>query len=94
MTVRRLADSDRGYEPLRIRLHEERHARALESQLAALAPLELEQRDGGWEVTVGGFLGDKLVVSVLNAVSNALAGDTTATALVHLNGREYQLQGE
>jgi len=94
MTVRRLADSDRGFEPLRIRLPAERHARALESELAAVAQLELEQRDGTWEVTVGGFLGDKLVVRVLNAVSNALAGDSTATAVVLLNGREYQLQGE
>ena len=81
-------------EPLRIRLSEERHARAVERELGKLAPLELEHRDGNWEVTVDGHLGDKLVVSVLNAVSSALAGDSAATAQVLLNGREYQLQGE
>lgn len=81
-------------DPLRIRLSEERHARALERELGEVTRFDLRRRAGAWEVTVNGDIGDRLVVRVLNAVSSALAGDSTATALVLLNGREYQLQGE
>ena len=80
--------------PLRIELSEERHARALEQELGEVGRLEPERRDGTWEFTVDGVVGDKLVVRVLNAVRSALAGDPTASARVSLDGREYQLQGE
>lgn len=43
---------------------------------------------------MGGALGDKLIVRVLNAVSTALHGEPTATALVFLDGREYQIQAQ
>ena len=80
-------------EPLRVRLNEEHHARALARELDDLSGFELARQDGTWEVTVSGLVGDKLVVRVLNAVSRVLNGETSATALVFLNGREYQIQG-
>ena len=81
-------------QPLRIQLSEERHARVLEQELGELGRLEQERRNGTWEFTVDGLVGDKLVVRVLNAVRTALGDDPTASARVSLDGREYQLQGE
>jgi hypothetical protein len=81
-------------EPLRVRLIDEHHAAALAHELGDLDGFELRPLDGIWEATVDGVLGDRVVVRVLNAVRRALAGDTTARAVVLLNGREYEVDGE
>ena len=78
---------------LRVRLSDERHAVALAQALNDLAGLELEQLDGHCDVTVGGVLGDRLIVRVLNAVRASLGGEPVATALVFLDGREYRVEG-
>lgn len=81
-------------EPLRVRLSHERHATALAQELRDLARFKVERRDAIWEITIAGTLGDRAVVRVLNAVRLALDGESTATALVLMNGSEYVLQGE
>jgi len=81
-------------EPLRVRVTDERQAEALARELRDLVGFDLQQRDGTWEVTIDGAPGDKLVVRFLNAVRSALDGDSTATAVVLLNGREYQLDAK
>ncbi|HST14716.1 MAG TPA: hypothetical protein VLJ44_07700 [Gaiellaceae bacterium] len=75
---------------LRVRLSEERHAAALEKELGDLAGFDLQRLDGHWDATVDGVLGDKLV-RVLNAVRAALGGEPSASALVFLDGREYEV---
>ena len=79
---------------LRVRLSDERHAAALASELDDLAELDLQRLDDHWDVTVGGVLGDRLLVRVLNAVNAALGGEPTATARVFLDGREYEVQAQ
>ena len=81
-------------EPLRVRLSEEHHAEAVARALRGLVGFDLQQSDGTWEVTVPAVMGDKLVVRVLNAIQSALNGGSNGHALVLLNGREYELQGE
>jgi len=83
-----------GHEPLRIRLSEERHARALERELGDLDGLDRHRLDGHWEVTIDGRLGAKVMVRVLNAVSSVLSGEVAESAVVFLDGREYQLRGD
>jgi hypothetical protein len=91
--VERIPASHGAREPLRVRLSEERHAVVLARELDDVEGLDVQRRDGNWEVTVDGSRGDRLIVRVLNAVSAALAGEPTATALVLLDGREYRLGG-
>jgi hypothetical protein len=81
-------------EPLRVRLNEEGQAHALVRELAGVDGVAVEQGGGAWEVTVGDGSGDRLVVAVLDAVRRALTGQPASSALVLLDGREYQLQGE
>ena len=81
-------------DPFRVRFTEERHAVALRRELGQLAGFDLQRRNGTWEVSISGSLGDRDVVRVLNAVHSALADDPGATARVHLNGREYDLERE
>jgi len=81
-------------EPLRVRLHDEAQAQAVVRELAGIDGVAMEPGSGAWEVTVGDRNGDRLVVAVLDAVRRALAGQPTESALVFLDGREYQLQGE
>jgi hypothetical protein len=81
-------------EPLRIRLVEEEQAQRLVRELAGFHGVEVERGREDWQVTVGDGTGDRLVVAVLDAVRRALTGQPTASALVFLDGREYQLQGE
>jgi|tagenome__1003787_1003787.scaffolds.fasta_scaffold15792458_1 hypothetical protein len=79
---------------LRVRLSEERHAAALATELSDLDGLDLQRRDGHWDITVEGVVGDRLIVRVLNAVTAALGGEPTATARVFLDGREYEVQAQ
>jgi hypothetical protein len=75
-------------------LDEEENAHAVVRELAGFDFVEVQLGGGAWEVTVGDGTGDRLVVAVLDAVRRALTGQPTASALVFLDGREYQLQGE
>jgi outer membrane lipoprotein SlyB len=75
-------------------LSEEAQAHALVRELAGINGVAVGGVAGAWEVTVGDGTGDRLVVAVLDAVRRALTGQPTASALVLLDGREYQLQGE
>jgi hypothetical protein len=81
-------------EPLKVRLNEEAQAHAVVRELAGIDGVAVEPGSGAWEVTVGDRNGDRLVVAVLDAVRRALAGQPTESALVFLDGHEYQLQGE
>jgi hypothetical protein len=81
-------------EPLKVRLNEEAQAHAVVRELVGVDGVALEPGGGAWEVTVGDGTGDRLVVAVLDAVRRALTGQPNASALVLLDGREYQLQGE
>ena len=78
---------------LRVRLSEERHADALEKELGDLVGFDLQRLDDHWDATVDGVLGDKLV-RVLNAVRSALGGEPSASALVFLDGREYEVEAQ
>jgi len=79
---------------LRVRLNEEHHAAALARELSDLEELDLRRLDGHWDVTVGGVVGDRLIVRVLNAVRVALGGEPAASARVFLDGREYEVQAQ
>ena len=79
---------------LRVRLSEEHHAAALSKELGDLAGFDLQRLDGHWDATVDGVLADKLIVRVLNAVRTALGGEPSASALVFLDGREYEVQAQ
>lgn len=81
-------------EPLVVRVEDETRAIALAHELIGLTRLDLRRRDGGWELAVDGADTDRLVVRVLDAVRQVLAGEPTATALVQMDGREYQMNGE
>jgi hypothetical protein len=80
-------------EPLRVRLIEEEQAQALVRELEGFDRVDVEHGHGTWEVTVGDATGD-LFVAVLDAVRRALTGQPAAAAVVLLDGREYQMQGE
>ena len=79
---------------VRVRLSEERHATALAKELGELEGFGLQRINGHWDATVDGVLGDKIIVRVLNAVRAALGGEPSASALVFLDGREYEVQAQ
>lgn len=81
-------------EPLKVRLIEEEQAHALARELDGVDGVEVHRDGQAWEVTVGNGNGNRLVVTVLDAVRRALTGQPTVSALVLLDGREYQLHGE
>ena len=91
-------------EPLVVRVEDETRAIALAHELMlqgntvvcsiVLTRPGLRRRDGAWEPAVDGADTDRLVVRVLDAVRQVLAGEPTATALVQMDGREYQMNGE
>jgi hypothetical protein len=81
-------------EPLIVRVADERRAIALAHELVGLTELDVRRNNGGWEVAVDGTDTDRLVVRVLDAVRQVLAGEPAATALVELDGREYHMNGE
>jgi hypothetical protein len=81
-------------EPVRIKVDEEPHALALAQELIGIAGLDVRQLADGWEVRVERIDGDRVVVRILDAVRQALAGDPSVSALVVLDGREYRMRGE
>jgi hypothetical protein len=81
-------------ESLIVRVADERRAIALAHELVGLTGLDLRPYDGGWEVAVDGATTDRLVVRVLDAVRQVLAGEPGVTAFVQLDGREYHMNGE
>ena len=81
-------------EPVWIKVNEEPHAIALAQELVGMPGLDVHQTSEGWEVRVEGLNGDRGLVRILDSVRTALAGDTSASALVVLDGREYRMRGE
>jgi hypothetical protein len=81
-------------EPLRVRVDEEPRAAALADTLGELAAVELRPDGAGWEVVVDYAGSGPLLVSVLNAIRDALAGQSSASALVLFDGHEYWMRGE
>jgi anti-sigma B factor antagonist len=77
----------------RITVDEERHAVALAQDLIGVSDVDLQRERDRWVVSLRARHSDNLVGLVLDAVRRSLAGDPTASALVTLDGREYQLQG-
>jgi hypothetical protein len=80
-------------EPLKVRVVDEVHALALRRELADLPTVDLQPRDGAWEVSIAGLDSDRLIVRVLDAVRQILGASPDAAALVQLDGREYRLDG-
>ena len=82
-------------DPLRITVDEERQAVALAQELIGVSDVDLHPEGDRWVVSLrAGQIGNRLVVRVLDAVRRSLAGEPTASALVILDGHEYQMQGD
>jgi hypothetical protein len=80
-------------DPLRITVDEERQAVALAQELIGVSDVDLHPEGDRWVVSLGaGHIGNRVVVRVLDAVRRSLAGKPTASALVTLDGREYQMR--
>lgn len=80
-------------DPLRITVGEERHAVALAQELIGVSDIDLHPEREGWVVSLRAGHTNNLVVRVLDAVRRSLAGEPRASALVTLDGHEYQMQG-
>jgi anti-sigma B factor antagonist len=79
---------------LRITVDDERHAVALAHELIGVSDVVLQPERGKWVVSLqAGHRHNHLIVRVLDAVRRSLAGEPTASALVSLDGHEYQMQG-
>jgi hypothetical protein len=91
MTVDRHHGSE---EPLVVKVDTEDHALALADALDGVPGLDVQRTSAKWEVSIGSTKTDRLVVQVLDAVRSTLAGDTSASAQVLLDGHEYNMQGE
>jgi len=80
--------------PVRVRFEKEGHAAACARHLHGVSGVHVQADGGSWEVGIEGENTEQFVVRLLDAVRQALAGETTAFALVTLDGREYRLYGE
>jgi hypothetical protein len=81
-------------ELLRVRVTQERHGASLAHSLSELDGLDVRCNISACEVTVDSIESDRTVIAVLDAIRDTLAGDLTSSAVVLLDGREYQMQGE
>jgi hypothetical protein len=81
-------------QPFVVEVASEDHAFALADALAGVPGLDVQRNSSTWEVSIEGTKTDRLVAQVLDAVRSTLAGDTSASAQVFLDGREYTMQGE
>lgn len=79
---------------LRVRFEQEGHAVACAHQLVGVSGVHVQADGDSWEVGIEGENTEQFVVRLLDAVRQTLAGETTAFALVTLDGREYRLYGE
>lgn len=82
------------HEPLKVRVTDERQAASLARSLRRLDGLHVHCADDGCEIAVDGADSDRVILSVLDAVRDTLAGDPASSASVLLNSREYHMQGE
>jgi hypothetical protein len=80
--------------PLTVRFAEQGQASACARRLVGLAGVPVLVDGDLWEVGIDGEKTQSVVVRVLDAVRQTLDGETTAFALVSLDGREYRLYGE
>jgi len=80
--------------PLTVRFADEGQASACARQLAGLAGPPMRVDGNLWEIDIDGEKTQGVVARVLDAARQALDGETTAFALVSLDGREYRLYGE
>jgi anti-sigma B factor antagonist len=79
---------------VRITVDNERHGVALAQELSGVSDVVLEPERGKWVVSLKAGHGQThLVVRVLDAVRRTLVGESTASALVTVDGHEYQMQG-
>lgn len=78
-------------EPVRIVVDDERQAAAIARALVGLVGLDVHPAEGRWEVTLDCIKTDRLVIRVFDAVRSSLPDDASASALVVLEGREYQI---
>jgi hypothetical protein len=77
-----------------VRFAEERHATAVAQELVDIATVHVHPDGDGWDVDIDGAKTTPLVLRVLHAVRQALAGERTSFARVMLDGREHRLYGE
>jgi hypothetical protein len=77
-----------------VRFAEERHATAVAHELVDIATVHVNRDGDAWDVDIGGAKTTPLVLRVLAAVRQALAGERSAFAPVMLDGREHRLYGE
>ena len=80
--------------PLRVRFEQEGHAAACARQLDGVCGVRVKADGEFWELNIEGENTEQFVLRLLDAVRQALAGETTAFAVVTLDGREYRLYGE
>lgn len=77
----------------RVSFDEERMADALVRELPGV-DICVEAEGEGWIVSIAGKKTDQLVVRVLGAVREVVAGRAGASALVRLDEHEYVMRGE
>jgi len=79
---------------LRITVDEERQAVAVASELIDVSEVDLHSERDRWVVSLKAGHSNNLVTRVLDAVRRSLAGEPTASALVTIDGHDYQMRGE
>jgi hypothetical protein len=80
--------------PLTIRFVDQAQATACARRLDGISSGPVHVDDDLWEVGIDGEKTQAVIARVLGAAREALDGQTTAFALVNLDGREYRLDGE
>jgi hypothetical protein len=79
--------------PFRITLDQQRLADEL-AQALADKNVSVHAEDGGWTVSIDDTRTDQVVVRVLDAIRDTLAGRPSASAKVQLDGNEYVMRGQ
>jgi hypothetical protein len=78
--------------PFRVTLDQRELADDLARALAD-KDVSVHGEDGSWTVSIDGARTDQVVVSVLGAIRDTLAGRPSASAHVQLDGNEYVMRG-